>query len=690
MRYFLVLLVLAPFFASGQGIKISEMPSATSLSGSEFLPIVQTSNKKATVGLVRGWTSIGTANQLLRVNSGATALEFFTPSYLSGIVSIANGGTGLSTLGTANQQLRVNGAGTALEYFTPSGGSYTFSNGLTESGGTVKLGGSLVENTTIDLDGYNLNLTDGEEVRISGSTEGLLQSNGSTRIGYEAISGSVNFRGFGTDIDEPFIQIGSDATGDIYYRNSGGRLARLAAGTDGHVLTLASGIPSWAAPSGGSGLTIGSTSITGGTSGRLLTSGTTVGEQTLGTGISTWLSTPSWTNFQAAITGTSPYWSLASGGTLTGANTITGSTTNKLQFDFGSLGTAYSNVFMLNNPTDAASGNQQISPPLVMRGRGWKTNATAESQTVDFIQYVIPTQGAANPSGAMYWYSSINGGGNTSLMNLSSSGTLSTTGSLSVGGNIAYFSNRGMIHYNADGRIGLYNNAANNFDRLQFGGTTSSFPSLKRSSAILQARLADDSDFADFQASGFLVGGSNRYINFNSTVGSSGYGVRDNLGTLELKNSGGSWSTPVVENPSTGTVDNAGGFVSGDFGSNGTSYTVQTSVNSWGASSTGFQGISNYSAYANNTVIIAEYVILAMKSDGTAAASGTFTARFRKNNSGTWIADSGGTLSTSDATVITTAVGDINGGVPGYTWTSGAYSGTYNVGVTVKISSHTY
>jgi len=123
MRYFLVLLVLTPFFARGQGIKISEMPSATSLSGSEFLPIVQTSNKKATVGLVRGWTSIGTANQLLRVNSGATALEFFTPSYLSGIVSIANGGTGLSALGTANQQLRVNGAGTALEYFTPSGGS---------------------------------------------------------------------------------------------------------------------------------------------------------------------------------------------------------------------------------------------------------------------------------------------------------------------------------------------------------------------------------------------------------------------------------------------------------------------------------------------------------------------------------------------------------------------------------------
>jgi len=47
------------------------------------------------------------------------------------------------------------------------------------------------------------------------------------------------------------LKLGSDATGDIYYRNSSGYLTRLAAGTDGHVLTLASGIPSWAAPSGG-------------------------------------------------------------------------------------------------------------------------------------------------------------------------------------------------------------------------------------------------------------------------------------------------------------------------------------------------------------------------------------------------------------------------------------------------------
>jgi hypothetical protein len=47
-------------------------------------------------------------------------------------------------------------------------------------------------------------------------------------------------------------------------------------------------------------------------------------------------------------------------------------------------------------------------------------------------------------------------------------------------------------------------NAAS-IDLVQFGGTTSSFPALKRSSAILQARLADDSANTQMQASRFIA-----------------------------------------------------------------------------------------------------------------------------------------------------------------------------------------
>lgn len=56
---------------------------------------------------------------------------------------------------------------------------------------------------------------------------------------------------------------------------------------------------------------------------------------------------------------------------------------------------------------------------------------------------------------------------------------------------------RGM----SSGVLRLTNFAATDFDRLQFGGVTSSFPALKRSSTALQVRLADDSAYAPLEAS---------------------------------------------------------------------------------------------------------------------------------------------------------------------------------------------
>ena len=46
----------------------------------------------------------------------------------------------------------------------------------------------------------------------------------------------------------------------------------------------------------------------------------------------------------------------------------------------------------------------------------------------------------------------------------------------------------------------LQNNALNDFSRLQFGGTTSAFPAIKRSGAAINIRLADDSAFANLAA----------------------------------------------------------------------------------------------------------------------------------------------------------------------------------------------
>jgi len=52
------------------------------------------------------------------------------------------------------------------------------------------------------------------------------------------------------------MTLGSDATGDIYYRNAGGILTRLGIGSSTNVLTVSGGLPSWAAPAAAGTITV--------------------------------------------------------------------------------------------------------------------------------------------------------------------------------------------------------------------------------------------------------------------------------------------------------------------------------------------------------------------------------------------------------------------------------------------------
>lgn len=70
----------------------------------------------------------------------------------------------------------------------------------------------------------------------------------------------------------------------------------------------------------------------------------------------------------------------------------------------------------------------------------------------------------------------------------------STSGSITIGASsYVTWNGRSNMRSLADGNLVLTNNADNAFSLLQFGGTTSSFPALKRSGAQLAVRLADDS-----------------------------------------------------------------------------------------------------------------------------------------------------------------------------------------------------
>ena len=45
----------------------------------------------------------------------------------------------------------------------------------------------------------------------------------------------------------------------------------------------------------------------------------------------------------------------------------------------------------------------------------------------------------------------------------------------------------------------MWNNSGSGFDRLQFGGVSSSFPAFKRNGVTMEVKLADDSGFADLK-----------------------------------------------------------------------------------------------------------------------------------------------------------------------------------------------
>jgi hypothetical protein len=107
-----------------------------------------------------------------------------------------------------------------------------------------------------------------------------------------------------------------------------------------------------------------------------------------------------------------------------------------------------------------------------------------------------------------------------------------------------YWFNRGRMGASANGVFSFEVNAGGDFGRLCFGGTTSSFPALKRSSTELQVRLADDSAFAGFSCGALTLNGnldaSTRDIVTDTTTGTKiGTGTTQKIGFFN--------ATPVVQ-----------------------------------------------------------------------------------------------------------------------------------------------
>jgi hypothetical protein len=97
---------------------------------------------------------------------------------------------------------------------------------------------------------------------------------------------------------------------------------------------------------------------------------------------------------------------------------------------------------------------------------------------------------------------SVNQNGN--IVNI---GSLTAGSIASSSGQLIGWTSRSQMSSPSDGNVLLSNSGVNDFGRLQFGGSTASFPALKRSTTGLQARLADDSAFTTFACSQLLTSG---------------------------------------------------------------------------------------------------------------------------------------------------------------------------------------
>jgi hypothetical protein len=126
----------------------------------------------------------GTGNGFTKFSGATTTEKTYTlPNANATIltdnaaVTVAQGGTGLTTLGTALQQLRVNSGGTSLEYFTPTAGitNSAASNELMMSNGTNAVSSGITKGiSTGDID-LGLSATSGSQrnIRAIGSASNL-------------------------------------------------------------------------------------------------------------------------------------------------------------------------------------------------------------------------------------------------------------------------------------------------------------------------------------------------------------------------------------------------------------------------------------------------------------------------------------------------------------------------------------
>lgn len=267
---------------SGSGV--TSVATGTGLTGG---PITSTGTISiANTGVVAGTygNSARTVTQVVNAQGQLTSIfdqpiDISASQVTSGIFSVARGGTGASTLtglafgnGTsaftaATSAQIVSAIGTTA--ITNSTNSTNIIGGLNGSI-PYQTGASATSFIAAGTNGYILTMNAGlpswQPAPASGVTtfqtslSGLTPSTGTS--GAVTLAGTLGATSGGTSQT-------TYATGDLLYASATNTLSKLAATTNGYVLTLAGGVPTWAASTGGV------TSFSAGTTGFTPSTGTT-------------------------------------------------------------------------------------------------------------------------------------------------------------------------------------------------------------------------------------------------------------------------------------------------------------------------------------------------------------------------------------------------------------------------------
>jgi len=179
--------------------------------------------------------------------------------------SVINLNNGDITLTHSSETLTVAGGTFATAALTATTGVFSTSIDVTGSAGIILENDETITNSvngTVLING-NLKVGSGSGAGVyasNGNHDVTLQTGNSTTGSITIVDGAngtitLSPNGTGTSvIEDPVLTVGSDADGDIYYRASN-KLARLANGDDGQVLTSTGGTsaPAWEDAGGGGG-----------------------------------------------------------------------------------------------------------------------------------------------------------------------------------------------------------------------------------------------------------------------------------------------------------------------------------------------------------------------------------------------------------------------------------------------------